>query len=229
MQEKKTRKRATPAPLSLGRVTPSTPNQEIAFKAYANGQHLMLSGMAGTGKTFISLFMALRSVEFKDYERVVIVRSIVPTRDPGFLPGSLKEKTRVYEQPYETACSDLYDSKSAYDTLRNKGTIEFVTTSYLRGITLSNCVVIVDELQNMRYHEIDSIITRIGTNCRLICLGDYKQSDLIRESERGGIVDFLRVVQRLNQFSHVEFGYDDILRSDLVRDYLIARDQLGIV
>lgn len=228
MTEKKPRTKRAEQTLSLKRVQPSTPNQEKAFQAFDAGQHLMLSGMAGTGKTYISLYMALQAVQERDYDKVIIVRSIVPTRDPGFLPGSLKEKTRVYEEPYEYVCTDLYDHDKAYELLRNRGTIDFRTTSYLRGTTMSDCVVVVDEIQNMRYHEIDSVVTRIGTNCRLVILGDYRQSDLLRESERGGIQDFIRVADKMKRFTHVEFGANDILRSDFVKEYLITRDELGI-
>lgn len=229
MNDKPTRKkRAVPPALAIRKVSPSTDNQSRAFDAYYAGQHLMLSGLAGTGKTFISLYMALKDVELRNYDRVCIVRSIVPTRDPGFLPGTLREKTRVYEAPYAAACADLYDNPASYDQLVQKGTIEFMTTSYLRGITLSDCVVIVDEVQNMKFHEIDSIVTRIGTNCRIIVLGDYRQSDLVRNEERQGIKDFLRVVERMHSFSLVEFGVKDILRSDTVREFIIAKDELGL-
>lgn len=228
MTEKKTRKKVSPPPLTLKRVQPSTDNQRIAFEAFGEGQHLMLSGMAGTGKTYISLYMALSAVQEREYDRVIIVRSIVPTRDPGFLPGSLKEKTRVYEDPYYSVCADLYESERAYEQLRGREIIDFKTTSYLRGTTMSDCVVVVDEIQNMKYHEIDSVITRIGKNCRLIVLGDYRQSDLVRDQEKQGILDFIRVANHMRSFTHVEFGHQDILRSDLVKEYLIARDELRI-
>jgi phosphate starvation-inducible protein PhoH and related proteins len=214
--------------LHIKRVTPLTENQKRAFEGYRSGKHLMLHGMAGTGKTMVSLYLALNDVEAGLHDRVAIVRSAVPTRDQGFLPGSLKEKSRVYEAPFVSACSDIYGRQDAYDYLKHKGTIEFITTSYIRGITLSDTVIIMDECQNMKFHEIDSVITRIGKNSRIIAIGDFRQSDLTRSDERRGITDFLRVAKAMGSFDLIEFGYDDILRSDTVREYLIVRDKLGI-
>lgn len=205
-----------------------TRNQELAWEAYRSGDNLMLSGMAGTGKTYLSLYLALRDVEAGRADRVVIVRSIVSARDPGFLPGTLREKTRVYEAPYQDIVSELYGRDDAYETMKTRGAIDFVTTSFMRGTTLSRCVIVIDELQNMRWGEISSVITRVGKGARVIALGDFRQSDLTRADEKRGITDFLRVVRRMPSFTMIEFGRSDILRSDLVKEFLIARDELGI-
>lgn len=232
MQEKRPRvkKRGQSPAMRMERVEPQTDNQELVFKSWDRGQNLLLSGSAGVGKTFLGLYLGLESVERGRCSRVCVVRSIVSSRDPGFLPGSLAEKTGVYEAPYYSVCRDLYGGDvSAYDKLKQKGVVEFMTTSFVRGVTLSDCVVVVDEIQNMRFAEIDTIITRVGHNCRIIFLGDYRQSDLTSDRERRGIVDFTRVVSAMPSFSTIEFTHADILRSDLVREYLIARDREGII
>jgi phosphate starvation-inducible protein PhoH len=153
----------------------------------------------------------------------------VSARDVGFLPGTLTDKTGVYEAPYFSVCRDLYGGDvGAYGKLKHRGTVEFMTTSFARGLTLDDCVVVVDECQNMRYSEIDTIVTRVGQNCRIVFIGDFRQSDLTYQRERRGILDFMRVARGMRSFSTVEFTHDDILRSDLVREYLIARDREGI-
>ena len=162
------------------------------------------------------------------YEKVVIVRSVVPTRDMGFLPGNQKEKARVYEAPYYSICSELFNRGDAYDIIKNKGYVEFISTSYVRGTTLSDCIVIVDECQNLNFHELDSIITRAGENCRIIFCGDFRQSDLIRESEKKGINSFINVVNNMRSFDLIEFNESDIVRSDLVKEYILSKLKHGI-
>lgn len=208
---------------------PLTENQRRAYRAWEQGKHLVLHGVAGTGKTMISLYLALQELEGQQYSRVVLVRSAVPTRDQGFLPGSLKEKSQIYELPFSSVCADIYERADAYGILKGRGSVEFITTSYVRGITLNDAIVVVDECQNLKFHEIASVVTRIGQNSRLIVLGDFRQSDLLRHEERKGVSDFLSVVRRMRSFELIEFGYDDILRSDMVREFLIARDELGII
>jgi phosphate starvation-inducible protein PhoH len=144
----------------------------------------------------------------------------------GFLPGNIKEKTRVYEDPYREICDDLFGRGDGYDILRNKGLIEFGTTSYLRGITFRNAIVIVDESQNMNYHELDTVITRIGENCRILFCGDYRQSDLSK-SDRTGLLDFMRIIDKMGCFEKIEFDTNDIVRSALVKNYIVTKLELG--
>ena len=214
----------------LKRIVPLTENQRKTFQAFQDGQHLMLHGMAGTGKTFISLALAIDSLidGAGEQHKIIIIRSVVPTRDMGFLPGSHKEKMAVYEAPYYAISTELFGRSDAYDILKTKGAIEFISTSFIRGITLNNCIVIVDEINNMTFHELDSIITRIGSNCRLILCGDFRQSDLTKEQERNGLKDFIKVVDKLNDFTYIEFIQQDIVRSKLVKEYIIAREKLGL-
>lgn len=209
-------------------ISPKTENQRRAFDGYYSGRHLMLHGMAGTGKTLLSLYLALKDIEAGIYKKMVIVRSAVPTRDMGFMPGNLKEKGAVYEGPFMGACAHIYDRADAYEILKQWGVVQFSTTSFIRGITLDDTIIILDEIQNMKFHELDSVITRTGKNSRIIAIGDFKQSDLVRQDEKNGILDFLRVAQEMKSFDLIEFGYDDILRSPLVKEYLIVRDRLGI-
>jgi phosphate starvation-inducible protein PhoH len=214
----------------LGAVNPLTENQSKAFDSFDNGKNLLLHGIAGTGKTFISMYLALNEVmnPLSSYQKVIIVRSVVPTRDMGFLPGSHKEKAKVYEAPYYIIANELFGRGDAYDILKQKSIVEFISTSFIRGTTLNNSIVVVDEIGNMTLHELDSVITRIGKNCRVIFSGDFRQSDLTREQEKNGLKDFIRILDRMKSFEYVEFDENDIVRSGLVKEYIIAKDRLKI-
>jgi phosphate starvation-inducible protein PhoH len=208
---------------------PITQTQQETFEAFDKGDNLLLHGLAGTGKTFISMYLALREVlEGHNYKQVIVIRSVVPTRDIGFLPGNAKEKSKIYEGPYYAICNELFGRGDAYDILKSKNTIDFMTTSFLRGTTLNNAIIIVDEVNNMTLHELDSVITRLGKNCRIVFCGDFRQSDLLKESERRGLMEFMTILQNMRSFSHIEFTQEDIVRSGLVKQYIITKDRLGI-
>jgi|TARA_B100002052_G_C15735851_1_gene530870 phosphate starvation-inducible PhoH-like protein len=203
--------------LELAEIEPLTRNQLIAFES---SQNLVLHGCAGTGKTFISCYLAFDDMTKNMYEKLVIIRSAVPTRDIGFLPGTEKEKSSVYEEPYYDIAIDLFERGDAYQILKTKRLVHFMTTSYIRGITLRDAVILIDECQNMTFHELDSIITRVGENCRVIFCGDFKQSDL----KQNGMGEFLEILDSMNRFDFIEFGVEDIVRSGFVKDYIIARE-----
>lgn len=215
--------------LSLVPIEPVTNNQAVAFQS---DKHLVLHGLAGTGKTFISLFFAFEEIESRLKDKVIIIRSAVPTRDIGFLPGNLAEKASVYEEPYKDICSILFDRGDAYELLRKSNICEFMTTSFTRGITLRNAVVIVDECQNMSFHELDSIITRLGHNCRIIFCGDFRQADLKNNTK--ALEDFMSVLEAMEDaegyklFTTIDFGVEDIVRDEFVKSYLITKDRLGL-
>jgi len=211
--------------IKLAKIKPITENQKITFEEYDAGQNLLLYGTAGTGKTFISLYLAMEEVLAGrgPYRKVVVVRSVVPTRDMGFLPGSAKEKSFVYEAPYNAICSELINRGDAYEILKRKGVVEFITSSFVRGITLRDCIVVVDEFQNMTFEEQNSIITRVGDNCKIIFCGDCKQNDLRREET--GFNKFHKILSRMNSFSLIEFGIDDIVRSQMVKEYIITCEE----
>lgn len=216
---------------NLRHFDPLTQNQRLTFEAFANEKNLMLHGIAGTGKSFLSMYLSLRQIlaGSEQYKKIVIVRTVVPTRDMGFLPGNTKEKTKVYEAPYYAICTELFGRGDSYDYLKNKGMIEFMSTSYIRGITLNDCIVIVDEMQNATMHELDSVITRVGHNCKVIFCGDFRQTDFTREHEKAGLGDFMRVVERMKSFSLIEFNANDIVRSALVKEYIILKDKMRII
>ena len=204
---------------------------EMIIAAYDDNYHLVLHGVAGTGKTFLSLFLALQDVVegHDDYNKVYIMRSVVPTRDMGFLPGSAKQKAQVYVEPYKMMCNDFFNRGDAYEVLKNKNLVEFLTTSFIRGTTFNNCILLVDEINNMSFHELDSLITRVGKNCKIILCGDYRQSDLTLVHEKKGLQQFLEVLNSVKKFKRFEFGIDDIVRSDIVKDYIISKTELGYV
>lgn len=207
---------------------PITENQQIAYDAWNDGDHLVLCGSAGTGKTFMGMYLALWDVMDKSFEqnKLVIVRSVVPTREMGYLPGSVEEKVDAYTAPYKAIATELFDEKMAYENLEQQGLIEFVSTSFIRGTTLDDCVILVDEMQNLTFHELDSIITRVGRNSRIIFSGDYYQSDLGKESDKKGILDFMNIMEVMNNFTTVEYGWADIVRSDFVRDYIMTKEMV---
>ena len=196
-------------------------NQLLIIKetveAYDSGDSLVLAGSAGTGKTFVALSLALEDVLDKEvpYDKCVIVRSIVPTRDIGYLPGDEEEKKDAYTGPYRSICSELFQSADAWTKLKQAGTVQFMSTSFIRGMTISNAIVVLDEMQNLTFHELDSIITRVGQNCKFIMCGDYYQSDFTKETDKTGILKFLSIIEQLKNFTVVEFGWEDIVRSDL--------------
>jgi phosphate starvation-inducible PhoH-like protein len=216
--------------LPIKHIEPLTENQAKTFQAYEAGKNLMLHGSPGTGKSFISLYLALSELLSgkSDYERVVIIRSVVPTREMGFLPGTAVEKAAVYEAPYHAICADMFGRGDAYETLKKKGLIEFESTSFLRGTTFNNCIVIVDEMASVSGHELDTIVTRVGKNCRIIFCGDYKQSDFTKTQERNGLLLFMKIIHSIHEFEFIEFTSADIVRSGLVRRYLIAKEELHI-
>ena len=209
------------ANLSLQEIEPLTKNQ---LKVFESDKHLVLHGVAGTGKTFISSYLAFDDIMKNDKEKLIIIRSAVPTRDIGFLPGNEKEKASVYEEPYKDICIELFQRGDAYELLKTKNVVHFMTTSFIRGTTLRDAVVLIDECQNMTLHELDSIITRIGENCRVIFCGDFRQSDL----GHNGLSEFLRILKAMNMFDLIEFETVDIVRSEFVKRYIIARTDLGL-
>ena len=193
-------------------IQPITNNQKIIYDAYKDDKHLLLHGIAGTGKTFLSLYLALEEVLDPStvYDDVFIVRSVVSTRDIGFLPGDEQEKVSIYEAPYRSICRELFGIKDSYDALKQQGNIKFMSTSFIRGITINNAVIIVDECQNLNFHELDSIITRVGDNSKIMFCGDATQTDLTKSYERNGILDFMKIIEQMESFNIVEFDTEDI-------------------
>ncbi len=213
-------------------ISPMTDNQACAFDSWNEGQNLMLHGIAGTGKTFLAMYFAMKEVLDNDtsYRKVYIVRSIVPSRDIGFLPGNQKDKMKVYEGPYYDICSKLFGRGDAYEILKQKNNVEFISTSFLRGSTFDNCILVVDEMQNMNDQELHTVMTRVGENCRIIFAGDVKQDDLTseRKKEYSGLKQFMEIIDKMRQFDFVEFEARDIVRSSLVKSYIIERDKQGL-
>ena len=208
------------ANLELQEIEPLTQNQ---LRAFESDKNMVLHGVAGTGKTFIACYFAFDDMIKGEYDKLVLIRSAVPTRDIGFLPGTEKEKASVYEEPYKDICIELFQRGDAYQILKTKALVHFMTTSFIRGVTLRNATIIVDECQNMSFHELDSIITRIGENCRVIFCGDFRQADL----KANGLQDFIRVLKRMERFTFIEFEVEDIVRSDFVKQYIIAKNELN--
>ena len=220
----------------LVNIEPISENQKRLFNSYKEGKHLVAYGCAGTGKTFITLYNALRDVlnDNTPYDKIYIVRSLVATREIGFLPGDYEDKSDIYQVPYKHMVKYMFqmssdaDFEMLYGNLKAQDTIKFWSTSFLRGTTLDNAIVIVDEYQNLNFHELDSIITRIGENSKICFCGDARQSDLIKTNDRNGIVDFMNILRKMPSFDIIEFEIDDIVRSGLVKEYIIAKMEAGM-
>ena len=217
-------------------VKPITDNQKKAFAAYKQGKNLFLYGAAGTGKTFISLYLAMQEVldNRTPYDTVYLVRSAVPTREIGFLPGDEEDKTALFQVPYQNMVKFMFEQpnetafNNLYDKLKNQGSLFFLTTSFLRGITLDNAIIIVDECQNLNFHELDSITTRVGQDSKIIFCGDILQTDLQKQYEKEGMSKFMQILEAMNEFEMVEFNIGDIVRSGFVKNYLINKIKMGV-
>ena len=217
-------------------IEPLTPNQQILFNSYDSGKNIVAYGCAGTGKTFITLYNALRDVldEKTPYEKIYIVRSLVATREIGFLPGDHEDKSSLYQIPYKAMVKYMFEMRTEadfqmlYGNLRAQETIDFWSTSFIRGTTFDKAIIIVDEFQNLNYHELDSIMTRVGQDSKIMFCGDATQTDLVRENEKNGIVDFMRILRLMGSIDIIEFGVEDIVRSGLVKDYILAKMELGL-
>ena len=217
-------------------IEPLTENQKILYDAYGKGQNLVAYGCAGTGKTFITLYNALKDVldERTPYEKIYLVRSLVATREIGFLPGDHEDKSSLYQIPYKNMVKFMFqlpsdaDFEMLYGNLKSQGTISFWSTSFIRGTTLDKAIIILDEFQNANFHELCSIITRVGEDSKIMFCGDATQSDLIKTNEKNGIIDFMKILYIMPSVDIIEFGIEDIVRSGLVKEFLIAKQSLSL-
>ena len=217
-------------------IEPLTPAQDKVFADWANDKNLYLYGAAGTGKTFVALYLALRAVfdDHTPYDKIYIVRSLVATREIGLLPGDHEDKSFLYQIPYKQMVQYMFEMpdddsfENLYNNLKVQDTISFWSTSFIRGTTLDRSIVIVDECQNLNFHELDSIMTRVGEDTKIMFCGDALQSDLVKTNERNGVYNFLGIIRNMEEFGVTEFGIPDIVRSGLIRSYLIAKINAGL-
>lgn len=202
-----------------------TENQKLAYDGYKQGTNLCITGYAGTGKTYIALSLALEELESLEKYRIAIYRSSVASRDIGFLPGTEAEKMEVYEKPYTCIINQLLGRDDAYGILKTKRQVTFESTSFLRGITLDNTIVIVDEAQNMDDGEINTLMTRLGKNSKVIICGDIRQNDLA--FNKSGLGFLKKVLTKMpNYFTMVDMQQDDIVRSGFVKQWIIAVEEM---
>jgi len=195
---------------NLIKVKPITEGQKAVFETYKQGKNQFLFGCAGTGKTFVSLYLAMQdvlSLQTK-YDKVILVRSLIPTREIGFLPGDEEDKAALYQVPYQNMVKFMFE--------------------FLRGLTFDNSIIIVDECQNLNFHELDTITTRVGQDSKIIYCGDFSQTDLLKQNEKNGLHDFLRILEEMQEFNCTEFNIGDIVRSGFVKNYLIQKTKLGM-
>ena len=217
-------------------IEPLTQNQKTLFEAYENNKNIVAYGCAGTGKTFITLYNALQDVldPTSSYEKIYIVRSLVATREIGFLPGDHEDKSSLYQIPYKHMVKYMFelpteaDFQMLYGNLKTQGTIDFWSTSFIRGTTLDKAIIIVDEFQNLNYHELDSIMTRVGEQSKIMFCGDATQTDLIKTNDRNGVIDFMNILRIMSSIDTIEFSIEDIVRSGLVKEYLLAKMEASL-
>ena len=220
----------------LVKIEPITDNQKLLFEGHKANKNGFYFGCAGTGKTFVSLYLALQDVLKNDtpYDRVVIVRSLIPTREIGFLPGDEEDKAALYQVPYANMVQFMFKQpnedafRALYDALKRQGSLHFVSTSFLRGLTFDNSIIIVDECQNLNFHELDTIMTRVGQNTRIVFAGDIQQTDLTKTNDRNGILDFVNIMQQMKEVDCIEFDLGDIVRSGVLKSYLIEKIKMGL-
>ena len=220
----------------LSNIKPVTDSQKLVFESWKKGLNQFLFGCAGTGKTFVSLYLALQDVLKNDtpYDKVIVVRSLIPTREIGFLPGDEEDKAALYQVPYSNMMQFMFEQPNEqafsmlYDRLKAQGSFYFLSTSFLRGLTFDNSIIIVDECQNLNFHELDTIITRVGQDSKIVFCGDFGQSDLTRLNEKNGLMNVLQILQEMKEVNCTEFTIGDIVRSGFVRSYLIQKTKLGM-
>ena len=220
----------------LTTIKPVTDSQKNVFESWKKDKNQFLFGCAGTGKTFISLYLALKQVLNPEtpFDRVIVVRSLIPTREIGCLPGDEEDKAALYQVPYSNMMQFMFEQPNEqafsmlYERLKSQGSFFFLSTSFLRGLTFDNSIIIVDECQNLNFHELDTIITRVGQNSKIFFCGDFGQSDLTKLNEKNGLMDFLQILQNMDEFDCTEFNIGDIVRSGFVRNYLIQKTKLGM-
>jgi len=205
---------------------PLTDNQKKFFEYYRRGDYFIaLHGVAGTGKTFIALYKALEEILDKSnpFNKIIIVRSAVQSREIGHLPGDVSDKMEIYQQPYRQICETLFGRKDAWDRLEEQGYVEFISTSFIRGMSFDDAIIIVDEMQNCNFEEIDTVMTRVGYRSKIIWCGDYRQTDLKKNNDKSGILKFFDIAGHMSAFTRIEFEVNDIVRSSLVKDYILAK------
>lgn len=209
-----------------------TENQQKFFDAYKQGDYFIgLYGSPGVGKTFLALYRGLEEVldRTNPFKQVVVVRSAVQTRDQGFVPGTLDEKMEIYETPYKEICETLFKRPDAWDRLKEQGYARFISTTAIRGISIDDAIIVVDESQSMTFHELSSVISRVGHRSKIIFIGDLKQNDLLKSKyDVSGLKEFLQVAGSMKEYTQISFTPDDIVRSSLVKSWIVACDKLGL-
>lgn len=213
----------------LKKILPLTKNQKLTFDEYQKEKHLVLFGSAGSGKSFLAMYLAVKNIleDNSKFNKIIIIRSAVPTRDLGFVPGTLEEKAKIYQEPYMNIVNELIGRGDAWHFMINKQIIEFQTTSFLRGLTYSDCIIIFDEFQSATFHEVDTVLTRIGERCKFILCGDFNQNDLITKKEKSGFKDIMKILDKLESVSKIEFNINDVVRSGFVKEYLEQKEQMN--
>ena len=210
-------------------IQPLTQAQSDLFHCFYQGSNVVGYGSAGTGKSFLAMYLGLKDVIDPEcpQTKLIIVRSAVASRDIGHLPGTIEEKTQIYESPYNDICVELFRKSATYTNMKEAGLIEFLPTSFVRGTTWDDAIVILDETQNMTFHEISSVLTRVGRNTKIIMIGDVAQTDLTKKHDQSGFAKAINVAERMDSFASITFNHNDIVRSEFVKQWIIASESIN--
>lgn len=209
----------------IKQTSPLTYGQEQMFEAYLSGNNIVANGSAGTGKSYCAIYLALNDILNRESKKseIIIVRSAVASREIGHLPGEIEEKLSPYEEPYKDIMSTLLNRSNAYDTMKELGLLRFMATSFVRGLTWDNAIVVVDEAQSMTFHEINSVITRLGENSKLIICGDIAQNDLLmKKNDQSGYLKAISALGKIDTVDVITFTRNDIVRSNFVKQWICA-------
>lgn len=203
-----------------------TVNQVKFVELYEHNDLMFAIGPAGTGKTYTAIALAVRALRNKEVKRIILTRPAVEAGEKlGFLPGGLKDKLDPYLQPLYDALHDMIPS-GKLDTLMEDGTVQIAPLAYMRGRTLDNAFVILDEAQNATTSQLKMFLTRMGRNAKFIVTGDASQVDLPDKS-KSGLITALHILHDIKGIARIEFDSRDIIRHKLVKHIVAAYDTLN--
>lgn len=205
-------------------ITGRTPNQQLLVKTFQENDLTFALGPAGTGKTYVAIALAVRALKNREVRKIILSRPAVEAGEKlGFLPGDMKDKIDPYLQPLYDALEDMIPAVKLKEYMETK-VIQIAPLAFMRGRTLNDAVIVLDEAQNTTTHQIKMFLTRLGMNAKMIITGDVTQIDLPR-STTSGLVQALRVLKEIKGIGKVEFGKKDIVRHQLVQRIVEAYEK----
>ena len=205
-------------------ITARTENQQLLVKAFENNDLVFATGPAGSGKTFVAIALAVKALKNKEVRKIILSRPAVEAGEKlGFLPGEMKDKLDPYLQPLYDALQDMIPAAKLKEYMENN-VIQIAPLAFMRGRTLNDAVIILDEAQNTTTHQIKMFLTRLGMNAKMIVTGDVTQIDL-PPSTTSGLIQAMQILKGVNGIGKIEFTKKDIVRHKLVQRIVEAYDK----